>query len=193
MVSADFYTTQKCIDCHLPYFWIVGSITYLVFSARSTAHRNDSVCFVSIVRIISFTRVDPADITCNPTYMPHCVKLTPHLQGILLGSQFGLPWSPSSAFSERYVKLKRSLIMNNEMQNLFPSICRSNVDDSKLFIVPPIPPTFSHPPSRQQRLPLLCSNHLQNISKQYILLRPQEQPVQKQAQRIRQFRPTRRT
>ncbi|CAD6593677.1 MAG: hypothetical protein ASARMPRED_007807 [Alectoria sarmentosa] len=65
MASADFYTAEEYLDRYLSYSWIVSQNTQFESCTRSTAYEGDSVCIVSIIRIITFTRVDPADITWN--------------------------------------------------------------------------------------------------------------------------------
>lgn len=56
------------LDRYLLYGWIVSSNTHMVSFTGSTAHSDESVCVVSIIRIISFTKVDPADVTCKSPY-----------------------------------------------------------------------------------------------------------------------------
>ena len=68
MASADFYTAEEYLDRYLSYSWIVSQNTQFESCTRSTAYEGDSVCIVSIIRIITFTRVDPADITCKTTH-----------------------------------------------------------------------------------------------------------------------------
>ena len=68
MASADFYPAKEYLDRYLSYSWIVSQNTQFASCTRSTAYQGDSVCIVSIIRIITFTRVDPADITCKSTY-----------------------------------------------------------------------------------------------------------------------------
>ncbi|CAF9938603.1 MAG: hypothetical protein ALECFALPRED_007745 [Alectoria fallacina] len=65
MASADFYPAKEYLDRYLSYSWIVSQKTQFASCTRSTAYQGDSVCIVSIIRIITFTRVDPADITWN--------------------------------------------------------------------------------------------------------------------------------